>query len=375
MVSNSPKGKRKASSAPISPPPVKRKVQSGTTKNAVANFFTPASQKPKDRTTWSERSPNDETPATLLVGRFEPETPEVKTVKRTKIAAFDFDSTLIATASGKKHSSGPTDWKWWNSCVPQRLRELYDKEGYRVVIISNQGGLTLHFDNNYKGPKASAQKRVSEFKQKCNAVLTNLNLPTTIYAATGRDNYRKPRIGMWKELCNDYDLNEDEVDLENSFFIGDAGGRTASLGKGSGGVAAVAKDFSCSDRNFAHNAGIVYQTPEEFFLGEAPRTFVREFDLADHQFIPEEESSAKTSKVNFEKTNNQDIVLFCGPPGAGKSTFYWNHLEPLGYQRINQDTLKTRDKCLQAAREYLTVGQSIAIGLHPTLFPSFRMAH
>lgn len=191
--------------------------------NAVANFFTPASQKPKDRTTWSERSPNDDTPATLLVGRYEPEAKEDKAPKRTKIAAFDLDSTLISTASGKKHGSGPTDWKWWDNRVPGRLRELYEKDGYRVVVLSNQGGLTLHFEPNHKGPKASAQKRVSDFKQKCSAVLSNLNLPTTVYAATGRDMYRKPRTGMWQELCDDYDLKENEVDLENSFFIGDAG--------------------------------------------------------------------------------------------------------------------------------------------------------
>lgn len=33
--------------------------------------------------------------------------------------------------------------------------------------------------------------------------------------------------------------------------------------------------------------------------------------------------------------------MFCGSPGAGKSTFYWTHLEPLGYERINQDILKS----------------------------------
>ncbi|KAK7425094.1 DNA kinase/phosphatase Pnk1 [Neonectria punicea] len=350
-------GKRKAAAAPVSPPLTKRKIQSGTTKNAVANFFTPASQKPKDRTTWSERSPNDDTPATLLVGRYEPEAEEDKTVRRTKIAAFDLDSTLIATASGKKHSSGASDWKWWDNGVPGRLRELY-QDGYRVVILSNQGGLKLHFDANYKGPKASVQKRVGEFKQKCSAVLSSLDLPTTVYAATSQDIYRKPRTGMWTELCDDYDI--EDVDLENSIFVGDAGGRTASLGKGTDGVVPVAKDFSCSDRNFAHNTGIKYQTPEEFFLGEKPRSFIREFDLAHYPRGDAENVTSDGPRV-FEKTNDQDIVLFCGPPGAGKSSFYWKYLKPLGYARINQDTLKTRDRCLQTAKEHLGEGDSIAI--------------
>ncbi|KAM5352783.1 hypothetical protein ACJ41O_005505 [Fusarium nematophilum] len=359
MASGSQSSKRKAAAAPVSPPPVKRKIQSGTTKTAVANFFTPTSQKPKDRTIWSERSPHDDTPATLLVGRYEPETKEDNTIKRRKVAAFDLDSTLISTASGKKHASGGMDWKWWDGSVPGRLRELY-QEGYRVVILSNQAGLTLHFDANFKGPKASAQKRVSDFKQKCSAVLTNLNLPTAVYAATERDIYRKPRTGMWKELCEDFDIPEGEVDLENSLFVGDAGGRTASLGKGAGGVAAIAKDFSCSDRNFAHNVGIKYQTPEEFFLGDKPRSFARDLDISDYPLPEQGKKSAEPGMV-FDKTNDKDIVLFCGPPGAGKSTFYWKYLKPLGYERINQDMLKSRDKCVQAAREHLQEGDSVAI--------------
>ncbi|RGP70141.1 bifunctional polynucleotide phosphatase kinase [Fusarium sporotrichioides] len=355
-MSSNDQPKRKASDAPVSPPPIKRKVQSGTT----TNFFTPTSQKPKDPTVWSERSPdnNDDIPATLLVGRFEPEKKEDRKVKRRKIAAFDLDSTLISTSSGKKHASNGTDWKWWHNSVPTRLRELY-QDGYRVVILSNQAGLTLHFDAKYKGPKANAQKRVSEFKQKCSAVLNSLNLPTCVYAATEHDIFRKPRIGMWKEVCDDYDIPETEVDLDNSIFVGDAGGRTAGVGKGPDGVAAMAKDFSCSDRNFAHNAGIKYLTPEEFFLGEKPRSYAREFDLAEHPFS--NDTSSGSSVVTFNKTNDKDIILFCGPPGAGKSTLYWKSLKPLGYARINQDQLKTRDKCLQAAKEHLQEGTSVAI--------------
>ncbi|KAL0934347.1 DNA kinase phosphatase pnk1 [Colletotrichum truncatum] len=344
--SSAPKRKQRDS---ISPPPVKRKVQSGTTQNAVANFFKPSSQKPKDRTIWTERAPDDDTPATLLVGRYEPENPPTESKKRTKVAAFDLDSTLITTASGKKHADGGNDWKWWHASVPGRLRELYNDEGYRVVVLSNQAGLVLHPDPKAKGPKSSSKDRVSAFKQKVNAVLTQLDLPITVYAATEKDFYRKPRPGMWKELCEDYDL-VDEVDLKQSVFVGDAGGRTATAG--------TAKDFSCSDRNLAHNIGIEYKTPEEFFLGEKPRDFVRDFDVVHYPFP---EDAKPSSDIIFEKKNKQDIVICCGPPGAGKSTFFWKHLKPLGYERVNQDILKTREKCVQAAKEFLSAGQSVAI--------------
>ncbi|KAK4096599.1 PNK3P-domain-containing protein [Parathielavia hyrcaniae] len=339
----------------ISPPPLKRKAQAAISSNAVASFFTPSSKKPKDCTTWLERRPDDDTPPTLLVAKYTPENDETRvldaTVKRRKIAAFDLDSTLITSASGKRFVDDPADWKWWHHSVPERLLKLYNEEGYRVVIFTNQGGLTLHPDSKVKGPK-SAKNRVTTFKQKCNAVLSQLGIPITLYAATGKDIYRKPRVGMWTEMKDDYELAESDIDQENSVFVGDAGGRTPDMK----GAAAAAKDFSCSDRNLAHNINIKYQTPEEFFLGENPRDFRRDFDLGTFPFVEQENGSAS----RLEKTNDQDIILLVGPPGAGKSTFYWNHLKPLGYERVNQDTLKRFDKCFRAAADLLQKGHPVA---------------
>jgi bifunctional polynucleotide phosphatase/kinase len=108
-----------------------------------------------------------------------------------------------------------------------------------VAVVSNQGGISLKPD-----PKTvkSDQKRLATFKTKVSAVLTQLDLPITIFAATGRDQYRKPRTGMWKELLEDYDLDGvDTVDLDKSFFVGDAGGREA-VPRG------ASKDHSCVDR-------------------------------------------------------------------------------------------------------------------------------
>ena len=51
----------------------------------------------------------------------------------------------------------------------------------------------------------------------------------------------------------------------------------------------------------------------------------------------------------------------CGSPASGKSTFYWTKLKPLGYERVNQDTLKTRDKCVKVATSFLAEGTSVAI--------------
>ncbi|KAL2260847.1 hypothetical protein VTK26DRAFT_5029 [Humicola hyalothermophila] len=337
----------------ISPPPLKRKAQAAISKSAVANFFTPASQKPKERTTWTERSQDDDTPATLLVGKFVPEQNEPDSGRtapsQRRIAAFDLDSTLITTASGKRHSDDPADWKWWHHSVPGRLQQLYNEEGYLIVVFTNQGGLVLHPDPKVKAPK-NTKNRVAAFKQKCNAVLGQLGIPTTLYAATGMDMYRKPRPGMWTEMKEDYGLSESDIDHENSVFVGDAGGRIAGAGP---------KDFSCSDRNLAHNIGIKYQTPEEFFLGEKPREFARDFDLANFPFTEKEDEEGHI--ITLEKPSGKHIVLFVGPPGAGKSTFYWKHLKPLGYERVNQDILKSKDKCFKAASDFLSEGDSVVV--------------
>lgn len=155
---------------------------------------------------------------------------------------------------------------------------------------------------------------------------------------------------MWTELLDDNDLSAPgSVDLENSFFVGDAGGRPAMTG--------VPKDFSCSDRDFADNVGIRFLTPEEYFLKHKPREFKRSFD--PRAFVEKVESE---DGLVFEKQNLQDMVLFVGSPGSGKSTFYSKHLKPLGYIRINQDTLKTREKCFKIAEENLSQGKSVVIG-------------
>lgn len=99
---------------------------------------------------------------------------------------------------------------------------------YTVVVMSNQGGINLQPDS--KSAKSDS-RRLTNFKDKVAAVLGQLDMPITVYAATGQDQYRKPRPGMWKQMQIDYDLCSSEaLDLGQSFFVGDAGGRLATKG-------------------------------------------------------------------------------------------------------------------------------------------------
>jgi bifunctional polynucleotide phosphatase/kinase len=139
-----------------------------------------------------------------------------------KIAAFDLDDTIIVPNTGSKWARSATSWKWWDPSVPGRLKQLYD-EGYLVIVLSNQGNISLK-DN----PKSLQRDTASlnNLKQQVGSIFRQLDLPVSLYAATGQDRYRKPRVGMWEEMLEDYDLlAEGAVDMANSFYIGDAAGR------------------------------------------------------------------------------------------------------------------------------------------------------
>ncbi|CAD6571469.1 MAG: hypothetical protein ASARMPREDX12_004546 [Alectoria sarmentosa] len=322
-----------AREASLSPPPLKkRKFESTTTKKAVSSFFTPASKKEPEKVTW--RIINE----SLLFARYQPETDYTTNgapSKRQKIAAFDLDSTLIQTSSGNVFAKDATDWRWWHFSVPGVLKDLH-ADGYGIVIITNQGSVSLRND-----PKTikSDQRSLANFKTKVISVFSHFDFPILLLAATARDCYRKPRIGIWKELLEDLDLDEGNgPDFQSSFFVGDAGGRAARM--------KAKADHACSDRDFASNIGITFHTPEEYFLHQEPVPFTRSFE--PRTFLNSSSStSTSATPIVIDKKNSLDIVLLCGSPGSGKSTFYWTELKPLGYERINQDTLKTRDKCLK----------------------------
>ncbi|KAI9829083.1 MAG: hypothetical protein M1832_000106 [Thelocarpon impressellum] len=248
---------------------IKRKVQSTTTKDAVAGFFTPASKKDPEKMAWRIVR------GSLLVARFTGEKANAadgNTAKRRRIAGFDLvchgvhDSTLIQTREGRRFGKDANDWRWWHAVVPGALKDLHEK-GYQVIIFSNQAGISLR--NDPKTVKGD-MKRLKDFKDKVSSILHQLDFPTNVYAATAHDEFRKPRTGMWDEMMEECHLDVESVEFEGSFFVGDAGGRQGSDGFG--------KDHSCSDRNFASNIGITFHTPEEYFLQETPKPFKRDFD-------------------------------------------------------------------------------------------------
>ena len=60
--------------------------------------------------------------------------------------------------------------------------------------------------------------------------------------------------------------------------------------------------------------------------------------------------------IKYDTSNNhKEAIILIGSPGSGKSTFCENNLITRGYIRINQDTLKTREKvikCIKRRKKY-----------------------
>ncbi|KAF5372986.1 hypothetical protein D9758_001788 [Tetrapyrgos nigripes] len=247
-------------------------------------------------------------------------------ISSNKVAAFDLDGTLIKNLKGSL-------WEWWREMVPSRLKELHN-EGFSIIIISNQ---------------ALKPAALVNWKRKIESFAASMSsTPFQLFAATAKDNYRKPMLGMWQELTRIYKKDGVEIDKSNSFYIGDAAGRLYPGGKA---------DFAATDRKWAMNVELPFYTPEEFFLDRPPHANLKleGFNVSSLVELPR---IAPTNLPLIPESNQPEIVLFVGYPALGKTTFYREFFEPLSYKHINQDTLGTRTKCIKAVQEAVENGHS-----------------
>lgn len=251
-----------------------------------------------------------------------------------KIAGFDIDFTVIKTASGRRFATGSNDWEFWDESVPSKLKELYNDD-YRVVFFTNQAGIE----------KLKVTPEV--FMKKTEDIIKEIGVPIYCFACTGTNHFRKPSTMMWENLV-EHSNKGVKPNMSKCLYVGDAAGRAKEWAPGK------PKDFSCSDRMFAANLGIDFYTPEEFFLKEAAAPF-------DWRSMDPEMFLSKTKKpVPAQYSSmNQELVVICGCPASGKSTFRRRYFEKHGYVVVNRDTMGTMDKCVKAAKEAIKNGKSV----------------
>ncbi|XAO22135.1 polynucleotide kinase 3'-phosphatase [Cryptococcus bacillisporus CA1280] len=265
--------------------------------------------------------------------------------KRIPVAFYDLDGTLVKTRSGNDFPKSRDDWIWWHPSVPEKLKQEWEA-GTHLVVISNQGS---------KKPKIK-----SEWRAKLPLIAAKMpnNVPLRILAATEQNNvYRKPNIGMFQAITEIYRNRGLEIDMEKSIFVGDAAGRSA---KGS-----RKKDHGNTDYKFAINVGLRFVTPEEYFLGHPRPSFpeppigFRPRDLGSLNALPHIVPSH--TPITRKADEEVEIVIFVGYPASGKSSFFRKHFQPAGYVHVNQDILRTRQKCLNVAEEAVKSGKSVVI--------------
>lgn len=336
-----------------------------------------------------------------------------------KVAAFDMDDTLIKPASGGVFpKDDPADWVWVHPNVCGHLQHLH-AQGFLIVLISNQMGISK--GSSWNTAKADAVTgKVVRLSAAC-------GVPLCECVATRDDAWRKPSPRLWTLLegriralallpgtaaSGTHRATPAVECAAYSFYVGDAAGRHAAT------LAGRKKDFSSSDRQFAYNTQLPFFTPEQFFLQPAADIFqadnvatrvsattapaasasVRLSDAmlrlmhtslestpdvswgdvspAELPRLPRQYAGATVRVVTaasvntvvlpsaaplFAPRDTQEMILFVGYPGAGKSTFYERHLRPYGYAHVNRDSLQTRAKCLKATAEHWTSGRSVVV--------------
>ena len=271
---------------------------------------------------------------TVLCKAFNNYTPGKK-----KLLSFDLDDTLISFAkSGKSKSPNKTKessyiFTFDINKIKSKLDE-YEKKDYIFAIFSNQNGIT------------QGHIKESDFKSKIDTVFTqDLKYPIITFFAKEKDYYRKPCTGMLELFQKNFNNNV-ELDISECIYVGDAAGRKKSK-------TYKKNDFSNSDYKFALNAGFQFFTPEEFFLNEKCDYPPIENTLHDYD-------KNNNDYIKYDVKPKEAIILI-GSPGSGKSTFCENNLTPKGYVRINQDTLKTREKVVKCLEENLKEGKKVVI--------------
>ena len=273
---------------------------------------------------------------------------------RSKVAAFDMDGTLFVwRCSG--YPNNFADYEVWNRTMFDKMRDLYQNQGYQLLIISNQGYIQ----------KAHTGKTAQRVQNLVNWIAAQVGCPLSAILSTmspkkSNASYHKPNPQLFQvaqsTLKATWDLNE-------SFFVGDS----ENLLDAQGGV----------DRRFAQNVGLQFFTPDEYFGPSDASRRRAKMQTAKGSIVPTHAQEARAALLGGY-WRGPILLLLCGVQGSGKSTFADALLRRQGnhnkdndddddddtegsFVHLCQDVLKQRDKVEAATREALKMGKSVIV--------------
>lgn len=215
---------------------------------------------------------------------------------KDKMAAFDFDWTLVSPKGGKTFPADIDDWELLYPNIADKLKKYFD-DGFMIVIFTNQ----------------SKPWKLEQIE----SVAFLLNIPMFVVVATEKCDY-KPNVSLFNIF-----IGQHAIQKEDSFFVGDALGRKS--------------DFSDSDLRFAQAIGIKCYSPEEIFC-EKPNEIL----------IP-----------TIPLSQDKQIIIMVGFPGSGKSTLAKSICANDQFIHIEGDVFKTAEKMIKASLSHIKEGKSI----------------
>jgi bifunctional polynucleotide phosphatase/kinase len=239
-----------------------------------------------------------------------------------KLAMFDLDGTIIKVKSGNKFPIDENDWIFFNDNVKPKLNEYYNKN-YNIIIITNQMGISKN------------KQDINEFKTKIENIQKELDIPLKIYISKKNDIYRKP-FPTFYNLIN--------IKSKYNFYCGDAAGRK--------------NDFNDTDYKFALNNKINFYTPEEIFDTNIKK--IKQKISVNYPVNLEELKELNNNNeivINFKE---KIMIIMVGCPASGKS-YITNKLMENNYVSINQDKLKTKNKCIKEVIKNIKENKNIII--------------
>jgi bifunctional polynucleotide phosphatase/kinase len=220
-------------------------------------------------------------------------------IYKSKMASFDYDWTLVCPNDDKIFPKNIDDWKLLFDTIIDKLNSYYNNE-YMLVIFTNQ----------------SKEWKIKQIQNFCKS----LNLPIFIVIAFKDKSIYKPNKKLFEAFIKD-----NYIDLNNSFYVGDALGRSG--------------DWSNTDKLFANNIGIDCYAPEDIFYKQVLYS------------IPD-----------IELSDNLETIIMVGYPGSGKTTIansIKNKKE--NYSIISGDVCKTIPKIIKSMKELFKLNNNIII--------------
>lgn len=162
-------------------------------------------------------------------------------MKKYNVIFSDLDGTLINTISEETFPKGIWDMKFRFE-VLDKIKEIKPKY---LLIVSNQGGIEKGFvdSHNFNAKSEYLTRAIGEYCGcKCYSMYCEINDKS--------NPYRKPNVGMLKNLLEIYVGDDFDYIKQKSLMIGDASGKEGQ--------------FSDSDKKTAENFGIDYMDVEDF---------------------------------------------------------------------------------------------------------------